>query len=55
MLTRSQKIKQHIYLKISEKNNNISQTIALRKRHHDYLYKSFKKRYRSRGKNLIII
>ena len=53
MLTRSQKIKQHIYLTISEKANTHKK--ALRKRHPDNAWKSVKKRYSSKGNNLIVV
>jgi len=42
----------HVHLVISE--IQITEKRALRKRHHDYLYQSFKTRYSSRGKNEIL-
>ena len=54
MLTRSQAFKQHLYLTVSESIKKNREKRELRKRHSDNIYKSFKKRYSSKGRNLII-
>lgn len=54
MLTRSQAFKQHLYLTVSESIKKNREKRELRKRHPEAIYKSFKKRYSSKGRNLII-
>jgi hypothetical protein len=51
MILRSHQKQIHLWLIISEIP---TKKRALRKRHHNYLYRSFKQQYASHGKNEII-